>query len=166
MAKRQQKATRLPTGGYAWRGRAVSFSKLPAAERARFRACWAAKGADTRRREERLSEAKRDVRKGPPKRAPREPTARERASRERKAAVAYLNRRAAVTDAPLDATAVVAEAGAKAVLAAAELRRAAHRAYVAQGKHGGGKARKIWEVLRDSLGADLASMVPGLTYYH
>jgi hypothetical protein len=42
---------RLPKGGYAWRGRVVSFSKLPKGEKHRFRSAWSRKAAATVRRE-------------------------------------------------------------------------------------------------------------------
>lgn len=52
MPRGRAKATRLPSGNYAWRGRAVAFSQLPGAERHRFRSSWARKGAATVRREQ------------------------------------------------------------------------------------------------------------------
>ncbi len=48
--RKPRKATRLPSGKYAWRGRAVSFSKLPKKERSRFRSLRAAKAGKTRKR--------------------------------------------------------------------------------------------------------------------
>lgn len=51
MAKRlRARATRLPSGSYAWRGRAVSFSRLPQAERHRLRSVWSRRATVTLRR--------------------------------------------------------------------------------------------------------------------
>lgn len=50
MARRTaKKASRLPSGSYAWRGRAVAFARLPKAERTRIRAGWGRKAALTAR---------------------------------------------------------------------------------------------------------------------
>lgn len=44
---RVRKAARLPSGKYAWRGRAVPFGKLPKKEQNRFRSLWAKKAQKT-----------------------------------------------------------------------------------------------------------------------
>lgn len=51
MARKSSKrklAVRLPSGKYAWGGRAVPFSEIPKKEQARFRAVWGRKAAKVR----------------------------------------------------------------------------------------------------------------------
>jgi len=54
-SKRAAAARRLPTGRYAYRGKAVPFSKLPKRERARFHSKWSAKAAVSARRATRIA---------------------------------------------------------------------------------------------------------------
>jgi hypothetical protein len=159
-----KKAARLPSGQYGWRGRAVPFSKLPKAERSRFRGVWAAKATKTRAREKAI--------------AKREPQAR---ASDRKAARDWINRRTVKVNQQIEhsrkgkkkglpsamrGSEALKTLGPKAILAARELQRAAHKAYVRSGSKGGGRALKAADQIRDALGPQLAAALPQLWYYH
>jgi hypothetical protein len=45
-----QRSVRLPSGLYAWRGRAIHFARLPQSERGCWRSIWSTRAARTRRK--------------------------------------------------------------------------------------------------------------------
>ena len=155
MAQRgARKAARLPSGKYAWRGRAVVFSKLPKREQSRFRSLWATKAAKA--------------------------AAKERAKGDRKTAREWLQRRSEIVEQQLEHTPSLRDSypnpltvdeglkklGVKGVLAGRELQQRAHRAYMAGQKRTGGKAAEIADVITEMLGPELARALPQLWWYH
>lgn len=150
----KRKAARLPTGSYSWRGRAVPFSKLPKTEQARFRAVWSRKAAKTRAKTEPIKA---------PARAPKADSKTKRAARE------WVSRRSARVD-PTGRYAspdqISGTLPPTAILAARELQREAHAAWVKQKKHGGGRALEVANLIRESLGEELAALMPQLWWYH
>jgi hypothetical protein len=145
MAKR---AARLPSGKYAWKGRAVPFAKLPKAERSRFRSAWGRKGAKTRKKE--------------------------RAGKWLKRRTVWTDRQ--FEHAPKlhelypkyerDTKTILSTLGPDAVLAARTLQKAAHRSYVGNDREKGGRALEIADQIRDALGKELAQAMPQLWWYH
>lgn len=166
MAPRKQRAARLPSGSYGWKGRAVPFSKLPKSEQARFRSGWATKAAKTRSTERAIE------RPAPAAKVP---------SKERKQARDWINRRTekvaqqvehsrakgkrGLPD-PVSGAEVLRKLGPGAILAARKLQKAAHKAYGQAGHKPGGRAREIAQQIRDALGSQLAAAMPQLWWYH
>jgi len=66
----------------------------------------------------------------------------------------------------LTAPEVLGKLSTKGILAARELQKEAHAAYMSQGKHGGGHALQAAGLIRNSLGAELAAVMPQLWWYH
>jgi hypothetical protein len=64
------------------------------------------------------------------------------------------------------ASEIVRKVKGKALHAIRKAQQKAHRAYMEQGKHGGGNAFVIAEGIQRSLGAELAAMMPQLWWYH
>lgn len=146
-AARPRPAKRLPSGQYAWKGKARSFSKLPRAEQARIRSGWASK-------------AKRAAPKaGPASKADREWVKRRTSWVER-------HGKPAQYAGMLPASEVVGKVKGKTLSKIRKAQKAAHVAWVKQGKHGGGNALIIAESIRETLGEELAAIMPQLWWYH
>lgn len=157
------KAARLPTGRYAYRGRAVPFGKLPKKEQARFRSLWATKASKTRATEREIKA--RAPGKGKDRTKAREWFKRRTVKVEQQFDHNPKLRRLYPGYNP-DPDNALAKLGPKAILAARELQRAAHKAYEAADSRAGGRARDVSDQIRESLGRDLANALPQLWWYH